>query len=315
MATRVRDDKTLRNVAPREAADERVLGQESVVRLAAAQTHPRVGYKDENLSVALEVTHKAIDLRVELLVLPELSSSGYVINSRKEAFDLSELIPQGPTCEAIRNAIKGSGLHVCVGICEREGNLLYNAAALLGPDGYIGTYRKLHLWDEEKYFFEQGNLGFPVFGLPFGRVGVMICYDGWFPESSRILKLQGADIICDPTCWVLVPGLIEAENPLSAYVHMAQAHQNNLFIICADRCGVERGCTFIGNSCVVGPSGFVAGPAAFDRPDLLVVDVNLAEARRHHWTALADPIADRRTDVYDGMLGYKGSKRSEATTK
>ncbi|MGH7860746.1 MAG: nitrilase-related carbon-nitrogen hydrolase, partial [Candidatus Dormibacteraceae bacterium] len=84
----------------------------------------------------------------------------------------------------------------------------------------------------------------------------------------------------------------------------ALAHMNNLFIICADRCGVERGCTFIGNSCVAGPSGFVAGPASFDSPEMLVADINLGAARRHHWTAMADPIADRRVDVYDALLGY-----------
>jgi predicted amidohydrolase len=85
---------------------------------------------------------------------------------------------------------------------------------------------------------------------------------------------------------------------------MAQAHMNNVFIVCADRCGIERGCTFIGNSCIAGPSGFIAGPASFAETDLLIADINLAAARYHHWTALADPLADRRTDVYGSRLGY-----------
>jgi len=291
------------------AADaKRIPDLESRVRVAAGQTHPLVGRNDANLAGAIELVRRSIVQGVQLLVLPELGNSGYVMNSRQEAFALSEPIPDGPTCQAILNELRGTELYVCVGICERSGEVLYNAAALLGPDGYVGTYRKVHLWDEEKYFFEPGDLGFPVFKLPFGRVGVMICYDGWFPESSRILKLEGADIICDPTCWVLVPGLIEAQNPLSAQVHMALAHMNNLFIICADRCGVERGCTFIGNSCVAGPSGFVAGPASFDLPEMLVADINLGAARRHHWTAMADPIADRRVDVYGSLLGYSGPR-------
>jgi predicted amidohydrolase len=285
--------------------DERLLGREAFVRVAAAQTHPHVGRKDRNVQESLRLIRQAAADDVQLLVLPELGTSGYIMNSRAEAFALSEPIPDGPTCTAVLEAIRGSRLHVCMGICERASNVLFNSAALLGPEGYIGTYRKVHLWDEEKLFFEPGNLGFPVFPLPFGRVGMMICYDGWFPESARILKLQGADIICDPTCWVLVPGLIEALNPLSAYVHMAQAHVNNIFIICADRCGVERGCTFIGNSCIVGPTGFVAGPASFDQTALVSAEVNLVQSRYHHWTALADPIADRRIDVYDRLLGYK----------
>ena len=94
-------------------------------------------------------------------------------------------------------------------------------AVLVGPDGIVGRYRKVHLWDEEKLFFEPGNLGLNVFDLPFGRVGIMICYDGWHPEVARILKLKGADVILDPTCWVLVPDIVTPENPVSAYVHMA----------------------------------------------------------------------------------------------
>jgi N-carbamoylputrescine amidase len=285
-----------------EFIDKRVVGREAMVRVAAAQTHPVIGRKDENVASAIRLIGDAVRGGVQLLVLPELGNSGYMMNSRDEANSLAEAIPAGPTCQAILDAIRGTSLYVCAGICEKAGERLFNAAALLGPDGYIGTYRKVHLWDEEKLFFEPGDLGFQVFNLPFGRVGVMICYDGWFPESARVLKLQGADIICDPTCWVLVPGLIEAANPLSAYVHMAQAHVNNLFIICADRCGVERGCTFIGNSCVVGPSGFVAGPAPFDEPAMLVADINLSQARYHHWTQLADPIADRRPEVYARIL-------------
>ena len=133
------------------------------------------------------------------------------------------------------------------------------------PDGFVGRYRKAHLWDEEKLFFEPGDLGLNVFDLPFGRVAMMICYDGWHPEVARILKLKGADLILDPTCWVLVPGVVTPENPVSAYVHMATAHVNSLFIVCADQCGVERGCTFIGRSCIAGRR-FRRRPGRLRRP-------------------------------------------------
>lgn len=126
---------------------------------------------------------------------------------------------------------------------------------------------------------------------------------------ARILALQGADIICDPTCWVLVPGLVTAENPISAYVHMASAHVNGVYMVCADRCGVERGCTFLGNSCVVGPAGFVAGPASLDKTEIVAAEINLVQARYRHWTELADPFADRRTDLYDRLLGYRPPPR------
>ena len=155
-----------------EFALERIRDQEAMVRVAAGQTQPRVGCKAENLSDAVNIIQGAIAQGVDLLVLPELGNSGYIMNTRKEAFALSEPIPEGLTCQAILKEIKGTDLFVCAGMCERSGNVLYNAAVLLGPDGYVGTYRKIHLWDEEKYFFEPGDLGFPVFDLPFGRVGI-----------------------------------------------------------------------------------------------------------------------------------------------
>lgn len=280
-------------------------GREAMVRVAAAQLELRVGDKAANVHKALEALRRAVDEKVDLLVLPELGNSGYIFNSRAEAFSLSEPIPDGPTCRAYLEAIRGTGLHVVAGICEREGSRLYNSAAFLGPEGFIGKYRKLHLWNEEKLFFEPGNLGLPLFHLPFGRVGILICYDAWFPEVVRILKLQGADIICDPTCWDLMPGLVDESNNLMPPMHMGQAHTNNVFMICADRCGVERGCTFAGSSCVVGPTGYLAGPASFSDEDFLIADLNLSEARYHHWTELSNPIEDRRVDVYGADLGYR----------
>ena len=183
---------------------------------------------------------------------------------------------------------------------------------LVGPEGFVGRYRKTHLWDEEKLFFEPGNLGLNVFDLPFGRVAMMICYDGWHPEVARILKLKGADVILDPTCWVLVPGVVTPENPVSAYVHMATAHVNSMFVVCADQCGVERGCTFIGRSCIAGPGGFVAGPGGFESPETVMAEINVVQARYHNWTALANPFADRRVDLYDPMLGYREPENAAA---
>jgi N-carbamoylputrescine amidase len=285
--------------------ESRIKGREAIARVAAGQTNPHIGQKEANVADAVALLHQVAAQRVDLVVLPELSNSGYILNSRAEAFDLSEPVPDGPTCQAYLDAVRGTQVHVVAGVCERDGNRLYNTAVVLGPNGFIGKYRKIHLWDEERLFFEMGDLGLPVFHLPFGRVGVMICYDAWFPETVRILKLQGADIICDPTCWVLLPGKNDAAAALAPVVHMVQAHMNNLFIVCADRCGSERGCSFIGSSCIAGPNGFVAGPGSSSSSDLLVADVNLSEARYHHRSDLANFVADRRTDVYDQALGYR----------
>jgi N-carbamoylputrescine amidase len=275
------------------------------LRVAVGQTSPHVGEKARNMEEALTLVEAAAKSHVDVLVLPELGNSGYAFESRAEAFELSESIPSGPTCKTYLNAVRNSNTFVVAGICERDGRRLYNTAIVVGPDGFVGKYRKLHLWNEEKLFFEPGNLGLPVFRLPFGRLGVMICYDAWFPETARVLKLQGADIICDPTCWDLDPKRIE-DDEVRVYVHVAQAHMNNVFIACADRVGVERGYTFAGRSCIVGPRGFVVGPGSSERSELLTAEINLVEARHHHWNAFSDPIADRRTDVYATDLGYCG---------
>jgi len=288
-----------------EYPGQRVKGVESLITVAAIQMEPHVGDKAYTLDRQVELIREAAVQGVRLMVLPELCNTGYIFNSRNEVAALAEEVPAGPTCQEWIRACREHGTYLVAGIAEREGERFYNCAALIGPSGYIGKYRKIHLWNEEKLFFEPGNLGIPVFHLPFGRVGVMICYDGWHPEVARILALQGADIICDPTCWVLVPGLITAENPLSAYVHMAAAHVNGVYMICADRCGVERSCTFLGNSCVVGPAGFVAGPGSFEETEILAAEINIVTARYKHWTELADPFADRRTDLYDRLLGYR----------
>ncbi|MBW2057281.1 MAG: nitrilase family protein [Deltaproteobacteria bacterium] len=289
----------------RRYGKERTRGRESLIKVAAIQMEPHIGDKEYNIQKQLDLIEKAAKQGARLMVLPELGNTGYIFNTRDEVSELAEEVPDGPSSHAWIKACKELGVYICAGIAEREGGKFYNSAALVGPDGFIGKYRKLHLWDEEKLFFEPGDLGIPVFHLPFGRVGIMICYDGWHPEVARILALQGADIICDPTCWVLVPDIVTPENPVSAYVHMASAHVNGVFMICADRCGTERDCVFLGNSCIAGPAGFVSGPAGFEKEEVIVAEINVVQARYRHWTSLASPLADRRTDVYDSLLGYR----------
>ena len=283
---------------------QRLPGREAIVTVAAIQTRAVTGDKEGNNEAALELVHRACDDGAQLLVLPELGNSGYMFNSREEVAAVAESLPGGETIELWSTVARERGVYLCGGFVEADGGRFYNAAVLVGPEGVIGRYRKVHLWDEEKLFFEPGDLGLNVFHLPFGRVGIMICYDGWHPEVARILKLKGADIILDPTCWVLVPNIVTPENPVSAYLHMGQAHANSVFMVCADQCGVERGCTFLGRSCIAGPSGFVAGPGGFDEPEIMLAEINLAQARYHNWTALANPFADRRTDLFDSWLGY-----------
>jgi N-carbamoylputrescine amidase len=266
---------------------------------------PIVGEKDRNLKKSLALIEEAAKQGTKLAVLPELCNSGYVFESREEAFDLAEEIPNGPSSQAWMEAARKNGMYLVAGISEREGESLYNSAVVIGPDGYIGTFRKLHLWNEENLYFEPGDLGMPVFATPIGRIAVNICYDSWFPESFRLAALQGADIVCVPTNWVPIPGQKPGERAMANTLIMAAAHCNSVFIAAADRIGTERGQPFEGQSLIVSYTGWpIGGPASKDGEEIIYADVNLADARRkRNWTEFNQPLRDRRVDLYDEMLG------------
>lgn len=280
-------------------------GHESEIRIACIQMEPVVGAKQANVARSLAMIGEAADNGAKLMVLPELCNSGYVFETREEAFDLAEEIPNGPTMRAWAEVAADRGIHLVAGIAERHGNVLYNAAAVIGPQGHIGTFRKVHLWNAENLFFEPGDLGFPVFRTPLGRIGCGICYDGWFPETYRLCALQGADIVCVPTNWVPIPGQAPGREAMANILVMAAAHSNSIFIAAADRVGTERGQPFEGQSLIASYTGWpIAGPASRDREEILYADINLADARRkRNWNEYNQVLRDRRTDVYAEMLG------------
>jgi predicted amidohydrolase len=294
---------------PTDARDEKVR-EEAAVRIACIQMEPVVGERDRNVRRSLDLIAQAADAGARLMVLPELCNSGYVFESRAEAFALAEEVPGGSTSRAWMELARARGLYLVAGIDERQGEQLYNAAVVIGPTGHIGTFRKVHLWNEEALFFEPGNLGFPVFRTPVGRIGTFICYDGWFPESYRLCALQGADIVCIPTNWVPIPGQAENREAMANLLCMASAHSNSVFVAAADRIGVERGQPFLGQSLIVSYTGWpIGGPASRDREEIIYADANLADARRkRNWNAFNQVLRDRRIDVYDEMLGAKAAR-------
>lgn len=286
---------------------ERKRRHEAAVKIACIQMEPAVGEKQRNLSRSIELISAAAKNGANLVVLPELCNSGYVFETREEAFSLSEEIPGGESTLAWAEAAARHNLHLVAGIDEREGSVLYNSAVMIGPQGYIGTFRKVHLWNEENLFFEPGNLGFPVFKTAIGRIGCHICYDSWFPESHRLAALQGADIICIPTNWVPIPGQDPKREAMANILVMAAAHSNSVFIAAADRIGSERGQPFIGQSIIVGSAGWpIGGPASRDKEEIIYAEANLSDARRkRNWNEYNQPLRDRRTDVYNEMLGSR----------
>jgi len=284
----------------------------SPARVAVVQFDPRVGVENlaANAAAVLERLKQAAAAGTNLVVLPELATTGYCFHSRAEAFAHAEAIPAGPTVKSWEAFARERGIYIVGCLPELDGQRLFDTAVLIGPEGFIGKYRKTHLWNEEKLFFTPGDLGFPVFDTRIGRIGLLVCWDIWFPETARLVAQQGADIICIPTGWVWTPPpLYDASGTcMAAYLTMAAAHSNNVFIATADRIGVERGAGFMGNSLIAAtngwPIGRIAGP---DEDVILYADIDVVQARTAPiWNQLNDLLRDRRVDLYDQMLGYRG---------
>lgn len=269
--------------------------------VASIQMEPHVGQKAENVARSIEAIEQAAERGAELVVLPELTNSGYVFNSREEAFSLAEPIPNGATTNAWIEVAQRLKVYIVAGIAERDGDSLYNSSVVIGPDGYLGKYRKLHLWGDEHLFFEKGDLGLPVFNTPIGHLSVAICYDCWFPEVFRVLASKGADIVCIPTNWVPMPGQRADQLAMANMLAISAAHSNGLNLICANRVGTERGQIFIGQSLIIGANGWpLAGPADSSTEQTLIASINLKQSRHAKQLNKFNHVqGDQRVDVYE----------------
>jgi N-carbamoylputrescine amidase len=267
------------------------------------QTRPVIGDIASNLSAIESAVREAVQRGAELVVLPELCITGYVFRDRAEAVSLAEPV-SGPSVTALSRLAAQLGVHLVAGIAEQDATELYNTAVLIGPAGMLGRYRKLHLWDNENTIFRPGNLGLPVFETSLGRLGLLICYDLWFPEATRALALQGADMICVPTNWVPIPGQRSGAAAMATTLCQAAAHVNGVYVLAADRVGEERGQPFVGQSTIIAPTGWpVVEIASSDEPAVLVTQIDpRAGAGSRRWNAHNNPLADRRPAVYSAAL-------------
>lgn len=270
------------------------------VRVACCQIEPKVGDKRGNLDKCAAYIQRAAKGGANIIVLPELASSGYVFESRKEAHSLADVFDGGETTREWSKLAADLKVHIVGGFCERDGGTLYNAAAIVGPSGPVGLFRKVHLWGDENLFFAPGNLGFPVFATPHGVIGAAVCYDGWFPETYRTMALAGAELVCVPTNWVPIPGQDPKREAMANVLVMASAHSNSICIAAADRVGTERGQPFIGQSLIVSHTGWpVGGPASPTEEAIIYADLDLADAKRARcWNDFNHPLRDRRPDAY-----------------
>lgn len=262
------------------------------MRAGLVQFAPTLGDLPTTIQ-AIERLSAAIT-QVELLVLPELCNSGYNFESASQAWETSEELDDSVFVRYLVSLSRRLGCHVVSGINERAGDHLYNSAILVGSEGLIGCYRKLHLFLNEKTLFLPGDLGLPVFDIGPCRVGMLICFDWIFPEVWRILALRGADVICHPSNLVL-PGLAQRAVPIHALV-------NRVFTITANRIGTEGELTFTGLSTIASPAGGLLHQGPAEGEQVAVVDLDIALARNKQITPRNHLFDDRRSEMYADLL-------------
>ncbi len=277
------------------------------VKVAACQLAIRVGEPDANRAAAADAIDEAADRGARIIVLPELTPSGYVFCEAAEARSLAEGA-DGPTARQWADLAAARDLVIVGGFAELgDDGALYNSAMLVDRSGVRAVYRKVHLWDAEADFFTPGDQPPPVVITAAGRISMMICYDVEFPEWVRLPALDGAELLAVPTNWPAerVPA---GERPMVTVNIQAAAFANRMFIAAACRCADERGVSWVGGSVIAGPDGYpLAGPASVGgaagqdgvaSSELLLADCELAQARDKATGPRNDAHADRRPGLY-----------------
>ena len=268
------------------------------MRVAVAQIDPKLGEKQRNLETCLGRLEEAAAAGASLLVLPECAIPGYMYESAEEALPFAEEIP-GPSTEALAEACRRLDVYAVCGLLERDGDLLRNAAVLVGPDGLVGTYRKTHLPFLGVDRFVAAGDELTVYETPLGRIGVEICYDLRFPEVTRTLALRGADIVAHPTNFPL------AAKGQTELITVARAAENRIYLLTANRVGKERWGEFCGWSQIVDPFGKRLAEAGGTEEALLVAEIDVEKARDKDYVVPGQYelylFRDRRPDLY-GLL-------------
>ena len=273
-------------------------GDSHLTRVAAGQLSLRVGETASNRAAARDAIDIAAGQGARVVVLPELVPSGYVFTGAAEARSLAEPA-DGPTVSEWQRIAARRDLVIIGGFCELgESGELLNSAAIIDGSGTRAIYRKAHLWDAERDVFTPGSAEPPVVDTAWGRIGVMVCYDAEFPEWVRKPALAGADLLALPTNWPAEPRPA-GERPAVVLNVQSAASANRIFIAAADRCGTERGVSWVGGTVIAGVDAYpLAGPVCTDEPAVLVADCDLRLARSKANSPRNDVHADRRTDLY-----------------
>jgi 5-aminopentanamidase len=275
--------------------------------VAACQLAITIAEPEANRAAAAAAIREAVDAGADVVVLPELTPSGYVFDNPEEARSLGEPA-DGPTGGQWSELAAAHDIVIVGGFAEiGSDDRLYNSAMLVDSSGVRAIYRKAHLWHAEADFFAPGACEPPVVATSFGQIAMMICYDVEFPEWVRLPALAGAELLAVPTNWPAEP-VPAGERPMVTVNVQAAAFANRMFIAAACRCADERGVSWVGGSIIAGPDGYpLAGPASVGnvadrdgaaRPELLIAACDLAQARSKATGPRNDAHADRRIDLY-----------------
>lgn len=277
------------------------------MKIACVQIDIALGEKETNLAAIVERLGEAAGGGAQLVVFPECALTGYCFESREEALPPAESIP-GAATEGLSAACEKHDVFAIVGMIERDGDDIYNACALVGLDGLIGKYRKVHLpgLGLDKHV-APGDECWRVYDAAGLQVGMHICYDSAFPESARTMALDGADLLALPTNFP--PGA----ECLCANVLPARAMENGVYVAAANRVGTERGFTFIGQSKICGPDGEILAVAPADEEAVIYADVEPERARNKRRVRVPGKheihrFADRRPEMYQRLVEPNGER-------
>ena len=257
------------------------------------QFSPEFGNRVTNLE---KVQDSLSGVKADLIVLPELAFSGYYFEDRNELNGLAEDISDSVTINALSKLCKSNNIYIVTGFAEREGNHLYNSALLIGPSGLVSTYRKIHLFNTEKEYFDPGNIPLKPINVNGAKLGLMICYDWVFPEVVRSLAIQGVEIICHPSNLVL---------SYCQKTMMSRCIENSVYAITANRIGTEirpRGeLTFTGQSQIVNTKGEVLVCSKENNDELVIQEIDPSAAKQKMLTENNHLLNDRRPEYYDAL--------------
>lgn len=257
------------------------------------QFRPLFGRLKHNCKKILAALDK---VQADLIVLPELALSGYYFRDKNEALKYAEQPGNSPRLDSLAELANKNNVHLIVGFAEQRDGCCYNSAALVGPDGIEHIYRKAHLFNEEKLCFDPGDTPFVVNNINGVNIGIMICFDWVFPEVTRVLAMQGAQLICQPANLVL---------SFCQQTMLARCIENRVFAVTANRYGTDNrpqgSLKFTGRSQIVAPGGKLLYRAKSQREELFIMEINPRQADDKMLTQYNDVLADRRPELYSRL--------------